>query len=353
MRSRVHLGAVLAVLGGLLAAAAGAAPSRLPTLPAQGLIFERPSGVLLTTTGGARLAELRGLFVNAPQNLGDKGFRNSVGVEALREADPALTILFDRRGTGWVLDVSAHRLRRLTRLEAPLDAGADVRVLVIGDPSNGYSTKTIVERKGRRLLAGLFVTVISHRYAATTYAQGSTPTRVLDLVTGRQTTLPRHCTAVGVRNGIVATCVANSTARPTTLELLASGRRPRVLSTFPAGYVPESARLSPDGKWVLVYLAPGCGYGWSVLVPATGGPARFVTGEGTVRHHPTGSSSPLFSSWLGWTRTNRVVATVSSSHGTSGCEGAPVTGTFVIDPRTLDRTRSGNRLASAFWGQAA
>jgi hypothetical protein len=194
--------------------------------------------------------------------------------------------------------------------------------------------------------------VIANRYAITTYALGGRPTRLLDLVTGRQVTLAGGCVAVGVLNGgdVVATCTPLYTSRSAKVELFRRDGSKKVLATFPAEAEPEGAWLSPDQNWLLVYLAPNCGDGWTVLLPTVGGDARFVTGEGTVVGHP--SSRPPFSFGLGWTLEGKVVATVSAKKK-SGCEGAPTTGTYLIDPRTLARTRVSTTEASALWGSNA
>jgi hypothetical protein len=353
---------VASLIGAIVIAAAAAStipgtlnPTKLPQLPSQGLIVESAHGVLLETTAGRTIGELKGFLIGPPQGHGAPSststFKSQLAIDALVAADPRVTVLFDNHGNGWLFDAVRQKLSRLTQFEAPLANEADIRIIVDGHPSTGWGTKTLIERRGRKLLEGLSVAVIANRYAITTYALGGRPTRVLDLVTGRQVTLAGGCVAVGVLDGgdIVATCTPLYTSQSAKVELFRRDGSKKVLATFPAEAEPEGAWLSPDQKWLLVYLAPNCGDGWTVLLPTAGGDARFVTGEGTVDHP---SSQPPFSFGLGWTLEGKIVATVSAKKK-SGCEGAPTTGTYLIDPRTLARTRVSTTEASALWGSNA
>jgi hypothetical protein len=334
-----------ALLLAVVAVSAPLNPARLPALPAQGLVLRTSHGVLLETTTGQVIGELRGFTLGPPQNPPLDTWRRDFGLETLAEVDPRLTVLYDRRGNGWLLDVARRRLDRVAKLQAPLANGADVRIIVDGHPSSGYGTKTVIERNGRKLLEALSVAVIANRYAVTTYALGPKPTRLLDLVTGRQVTFAPHCVAVAVLAGgsVVTTCTPEYLSGHATIKLLRRDGSTKLLSTFAPGLVPERVWLSPDERWLLAYLAPGCGLGWTAVLPIGGGAARFVTGR---------SSSPPFSSGLGWTKDNRIVATVSATKK-SGCEGAPTTGTYLIDPRTLTRTLVSRTEAWTLWGSAA
>jgi hypothetical protein len=325
-------------------------PAALPPLPQQGLIVAKTGSVLLETTGGGVVGRLVGFSMSPPQDLTSREFAWSTGIEALQRADPRLTVLFDRSGAGWILDVPNRRLSRIVKLEAPLAAGADVRIIVTGNPSTGINTKTLIERNGVKVLEGLSVSVIGARYAVTTYDLGAQPTKLLDLVTNRSVTLKPHCDAIGVvGENVFATCIPSLASQPSTLELFRGDGTQRVLSTFVPNLVPESAFLSPNGKWVLLYLAPGCGPGWAAVASTGGGTARFVAGGGTVSEM---SSAPRFSAGLGWTTGNKIVATIAGTKPSS-CEGESSAGTFLIDPATLSRTRSTPAFAGALWGSSS
>ena len=219
------------------------------------------------------------------------------------------------------------------------------------------STKTIVERRGAVLLEGLFISIIDNRYATTTYDLDAKPTELVDLVSGERVALHARCDAVGVVSaGIVAVCVPHPLSSPSTLELVGPGRRSRVLAYLPPSVVPQSASVSPDGRWVLVSLAPGCGLGWAAVAPTAGGAARLVTGGGLLSARRASSPlvrrpAPPFSSGLGWTAENRLVATVWHAEP-SGCSGVPAHGTFVIDPATLAARRSTSSTSALLWGPA-
>ena len=331
-------------------------PTKLPPLPSQGLIVESTHGVLLETTAGRRIGELKAFHTGPPQGPGAPSstslFKSQLAIGELMTADRRVTVLFDQHGNGWLFDVARRKLTRFTRVEAPLVNGADIRIIVDGHPSSGWGTKTLIERRGRKLLEGLSVAVLANRYAATTYALGGRPTHLLDLVTGRQVTLAGGCAAAGVlvAGDILATCTPLYASQSATIVVFRRDGSKKVIATFPAGIEPEGAWLSPDQKWLLVYLAPNCGEGWTAVLPTAGGDARFVTGEGPVDHP---SSQPPHSFGLGWTFKNKIVASVSAKKK-SGCEGAPpTTGTYLVDPQTLARTRVSTTEASTLWGSNA
>ena len=94
-------------------------PAHLPDLATQGLAVEVGDAILLETTAGKVLGELTGFSFNPPENLNGAIFARSVGIQALAAADPSLTVLFDRAGNGWLLDVGARRLVRIARIETP------------------------------------------------------------------------------------------------------------------------------------------------------------------------------------------------------------------------------------------
>ena len=338
--------AALAVTGGPIRALN---PARLPVLPRQGLIVEQGNGVLLETTGGGVIGRLAGFSVAPPQNLAGRRFGRSVAIGALVGADPRLTVLFDRAGDGWILDVVNRRMSRMAKIEAPLAGGAEIKIILDGKPSTGWSTKTLIERNGTKLLEGLFVAVIDDRYATTTYDLGPHPTELLDLVSGRRVSVQPHCTAVGVLGtDVIATCVPLMAAQPSTLYLFKRDGSARLLSTFVPGLTPASAWLSPNGRWVLLYLQPNCGLGWAAIASTEGGPVRLVGGIGAITDPR--SAAPQFSDPLGWTNTNQMVVTIVSKNP-PGCSGVPSAGTFVVGPSNLTRHRATVASASELWGR--
>jgi hypothetical protein len=324
-------------------------PGRLPDLPSQGLFVDEPGGVLLETTAGRAIGLLRGFSVGGPQSPSDTQFERVLAGGAFVSADPAVTVLFDRSAYGWILDVSHHKLTRLLHDVAPIAGGATVRAVADGHASTGWNTKVFVERRGKILIAGTSLVVIRNRYAATTYDLGPKPTEILDVATGWHMKLSPHCAAEDILGrDILATCIPTLAAAPSTLVVFSRDGSKRVLSTFPAGVEPGSASVSPNGKWILLYLSPNCGLGWTIIVSSRGGLARFVAGGGIVSDSPR-TSIPPFSTGLGWTTSNEIVATIAGKP-TPGCSGARSTGTYVIDPVTLSRTRSTAALASGLWG---
>ena len=323
-------------------------PSGLPALPAQGLVVQRAGDVLLESTGGAVIGRLAGFSVDPPAKLTDARFARSVGIQALAGADPALTVLFDRSGAGWTLDVAGRRLRPIGAIETPLAGGAMLRVIV-DRQGEGVSTLTVVERGGKRLLSGRSVATVGGRYVATNDSYDPKPNTLLDLATGRRTTLGARCVLAGVHaGGAIAACAPSDVTNASGIYRFASDGARRLLTRIGPGAYPTTASLSPDGRWVLLYLQPNCGPGWAAIAPSGGGPARFVAGGGRVPVTAApGRAAPPFSWALGWTAQSRIVATIT---GKGSCEGDVTTGTYTIDPATLAATRATAARAAKLWG---
>jgi hypothetical protein len=114
------------------------------------------------------------------------------------------------------------------------------------------------------------------------------------------------------------------------------------------GLYPEFAWLSPDARWTLLFFAPGCGPGWAVVMPTAGGRPRYVAGGAAV---PSSGPTPAarFSNALGWTSDGKIVATIAGVKPSS-CEHESQSGTFMIDPATLAKTRSTAAVATMLWG---
>jgi len=136
-------------------------------------------------------------------------------------------------------------------------------------------------------------------------------------------------------------------ARKSGVYSIAPNGSRRTLATITSGLFPELAWLSPDSRWTLLYFSPGCGPGWAVVMPTRGGTLRYVAGGASVP-----SSGPIpatrFSSALGWTSDDKIVATIAGVKPSS-CEHESHSGTFVIDPATLAKTRSTAAVATMLW----
>src|SRR5438067_11223478 len=91
-------------------------PSRLPALPAQGLVVQTSHGVVLETTTGRAIGELPSFALGPPQDPPLDKERKIIGLEELAAVDPRVTVLYDRRGNGWLLDVAGRRLDPVTKL---------------------------------------------------------------------------------------------------------------------------------------------------------------------------------------------------------------------------------------------
>ncbi len=98
-------------------------------------------------------------------------------------------------------------------------------------------------------------------------------------------------------------------------------------------------------------MSPGCGPGWSAVYRVSGGTGRFVTDDGVV---PVRGSLPTarYSSGLGWTGDDRVVADISAPRGSS-CDKEVSSGTFLIDPATLSRLHLTSVEAALMWNTPA
>ncbi len=325
----------------------------LPSLPSQGLVVDRTGGVVLEGLDGKVFGRLPGYRTFPPGSIGSKAFVRSVGIEALASADPGLVVLYDRTGAGWLLDLNQGKLDSIGRLAAPLKGGAMLVVHVTGSASKGVGATTAVVRGGKTLLAG-YLTATASRYVSSSEQGSSGRGVLLDVVSGRRWTLGPGCTVAGVVGGrALAACLATggNAERTSGVYSIAPNGSRRVLAAVAPGLFPEYAWLSPDSKWLLLYYSPGCGPGWAVVMPAAGGTPHYVAGGAAV---PDAGPTPAarFSSGLGWTSDGKIVATIAGTRPSS-CEHESHSGTFVIDPATLAKTRATTAIASMLWGSAS
>jgi hypothetical protein len=349
--ARVALAAAVLVLAAAVGAAARPArvraldPAHLPPLPPAGLVVSRRGGVVLVGLDGRQVGLLAGFTTYGSSKLAPRAFARSLGFQALRDADPALPLLFDRRGRGWLLEPGARRLRALARPLEPLAGGAQLVVRVRGDDSSGYTTRLNVVRHGRVLVASTGLRVLASRYVAAD-ADPSARGVLVDVVSGRRQLLDRRCKAAGVARGrVFVACESTNRKSPGRILSIAFGSAPVRIGSFSAALFVDNDSLSPDGLWLLADFSPGCGPGWAgVFSTLGGGTVHLVTGEPVA----AGAALPRahFSYALGWTSDDRVVTTIASP---SGCEHESATGTYLIDPATLARTKITRLVASELW----
>ena len=327
-------------------------PLHLPALPAQGLVIEQKGGVLLETTAGKVIGRLPGFSVYPPPKLPERLFPRSVGIQALAQADPWLTVLFDRQGAGWLLDPVAGKLRKIGPLRVPLAPGASLEAVVTTHGA-GVDTRMVVRRHGKVVLSGLFVHVVGGRYASTDDSVDSRPNEVVDVVTGRRMQLGARCILAGIDGGTAyAACAPRIESTKSASHLYSySGGGKRLLATLPKGLVGSVASLSPDTRWVLLYLQPFCGAGWVAFFPTAGGPARLAVG-GPIPTTGVPATSVPHTSFLGWTSDGQAAINVARLDAGSGCEGLPETGVSLVDPATLDRVHASPLFASMLWGSS-
>ncbi len=362
MRTRIGIAALvpaalvlLADCGGHKAAPHGIVdldPASLPSLPAQGLVVDKRGGVLLEDLDGTVIGRLPGYRPYTVGKISDRAFVRSVGDQALATADLGLVVLFGPGGRGMVLDPGAKKLEPIGRFRTSLAGGASLVVHVTGSASKGVGATTAVVKAGKTLLAG-YLTVTGNRYASSSQQGSGRKGVLLDVVTGARWTIGAGCTVAGVVEGrAIAACMptGGNVARRSGVYSIAPDGARHTLAIVAPGLYPEFAWLSPDSHWVLLYFSPGCGPGWAVLMPTAGGKPRYVVGGAAV---PSGGPTPAarYSSALGWSSDGKIVATIAGTKPSS-CEHESHSGTFLIDPASLARTRSTAAIATTLWGAA-
>jgi hypothetical protein len=318
-------------------------PQHLPKLPAQGLVVQKPGGVLLVALDGQVLGRLPGFEPYASGQLVGDRFVRSVAIAALQTGDPGLVVLFDRAGKGWILDPAARALQPIGPVETALGGGATLAIRTSGSALAGVNTTALVERAGRTLLRGDLV-VVGPGEVATSAESPEPHGTLLDLSTGRRWRLGRNCAVAAVSAGKAIAACATTTNEPARVYAFAPNGSSRILATLGPGLYPQYASVSPDGRWLLFYLAPGCGPGWTAVLPIEGGKARLVTGQSIPAAMPTRTSFAL-----GWSSDGKAVAAISGA-APSDCEHESTSGTFLVDPSTLTRSLATGNHAIALWG---
>jgi hypothetical protein len=133
---------------------------------------------------------------------------------------------------------------------------------------------------------------------------------------------------------------------PLVLEEVAPGGAARPLTQALAQLGPEQASFSPDRTWVAVEGDTRCAASYVYVAPARGGHARIVFGKSVTEPFATN-----FSSLLGWSADGHMVINFAPPHCDEpyGPQHAP-RGTYLVDPRTLARTRIAGTGVLAMWG---
>jgi hypothetical protein len=303
----------------------------LPSLPAQGLIDERPHGVALRDLRGRRLAWLPGFAVNPRQESAQASIEFELST---RLPEPLL-----HGPHGWYrLDATRHVLLPFRGGRLRLAGGATAVA------RRGF--RFAIERSGHAVLRGgpLTFQILSARLVQA----GRT---LLDIEANRRWKLPSGCLFAGFRGRtlILACGIAHGAegAAPLVLERLVPGGTARPLAPRLAELVPKTASLSPDRSWVAVEGDTGCAGRWVYVAPTRGGAARIVYGRSAA--NPFGAN---FSKLLGWSADGRLVVLFEPPY----CDEPygpqhPPDGVYLVDPRTLARTFV-TKTADAMWNPA-
>lgn len=301
--------------------------------PKDGLLVEQGRNTLLVTLEGKPYARLVGV---RPWWEGSDTTR-SFAFKQLGEIASGRTLLVGPKDSWYELDAASGQLHPLTapRLQLSDDAEVVARAHELPEEPGSVVVHVSVERKGHALLPrSKDVQLVSGSLVAT-------ETAALDVSTGRLWKLPRGCVPAGPRGGeLFSLCGPPYASKPPQLVALSGTGRRRILATLPSSLYVDKATFSPDGAYLLASLAPGCGPGYSFVLPLKGGTARPVTGERSWSWKSTSSTA------LGWTADSRIVASI---HPVSDCSSEPKAGVYVIDPHTLARTYAYPAKAWAMW----
>lgn len=345
---RTIAASALAVAAAVWAAAAGAAlpapsaPQDVRGLPSHGVAIRVLSndsakqGVLLAAQDGRQLAWLPGAtipdaagFQLTPADLAARGLAGQPLVQGPR---------------GVVWRIAGGRLVRLDLARIALPGGA---TLSIGGP--GSSARAVVrDAQGRQLATSAYPNgfrVAAGRLLVTVGA-------VVDLPSGHRWVKPSglawdaggadsrgRCAPAALRGArILAVCTAPGSdgkdrGTPPFLALIArDGALERLGVTIDWPWWVGPVTASPDSALVAAELHPPCGVPQTVLAgTAPGSVARLVTGE---QGSPKRSGLAQGAAFSGWTGDGRLLAFVVGT----GCEGAPSSGLYAVDPLTLQRT---------------
>ena len=320
-------------------------PQHLPPLPAQGLVVQRAHDVLLVGLDGKPIGSLAGF-------TGPYSGKTYV-LEGLAQADPAAVLLTDASHRDYVLDPANSRLLRLGEMRIPLAGGASLIAHAV-PLKKPYLPKILLEAvqlghdigvrsQSLRVVEGRLV--VSGGTVFDTVSGGHWP------IGATEASMPSGCEPAGVSGAsLIAICATGK--YPALLYVRAysispSGERAGLGPTMRWEFGAQAATLSPDGRFVGVSLAVGCGGAVGAITPLGTGRAGYI-GNGKA----VGSTAAINSEALGWTADGKLVAHIVF-HPTD-CDHTPPTGIYAVDPVTFARTLilplPANEGAAWLWG---
>jgi hypothetical protein len=303
-------------------------PQRLPQLPAQGLVIQRAHDVLLVGLDGKPIGALRGF-------AGPYTGKTYV-LEGLAQADPAAVLLTDASHRAYLLDPATSRLRRLGEMQIPLQGGATLAAHAVLQPKPYLPTIMLqVVQRGREVGAeSQFLRIVGGRLVVSGGTAFDTVTGMRWRIGKTEGALPGGCEPAGVSGAnLVAVCATGKypSLKVRAYRISRSGARTGVGPTMRWGFGAQTATLSPDGRFVGVTLAVGCGAPVGAITPVGVGRAGYI-GNGKA----VGSAAAINSEALGWTADGKLVAHIIFRP--TDCDHAPPTGIYAIDPATFART---------------
>jgi hypothetical protein len=250
--------------------AAGPAPVPLPGLPARGFAYPAGHAVVLTDARGRVISRLAGWRLSAETGM------------------PPDAIPLHHAGRFWVLDPSHHDVVPWLGDTNAEPLAGDARIV------HGAGRSWRVESGSRVMMRG--------KGQITPSADGRLVTAAhigLDVTDGARVRIPAGCQA-GARSGSrwYVLCGGGKSPwvgvlRDGNVGVLAPPLGRGMRSGWFGSYT--SARLSPDGRTLLLQYSGQCETPNAFFEPVTGGRPQPVTGEANWRIAPESSA-------LGWTR---------------------------------------------------
>ena len=296
----------------------------------------RGSGVVLVGLDGRIVARLPRFASYPSSNTTRDGLMHNLDWAGILE-QPRLVGPGDRY---YRIDASHHALIPVPGQRVPLPGGAEL----VGHGSATEFRGLSVVRDGRVLVRRDMNLVV----AAGTVVQSRG--RLLDLRTGRSWRLPPHCSGRGAHGNVAyVLCETGPAAHYrgdgvetypyTWLERLTRRGPVKVAEFSRDGPFPRNfAAVSPDGRFAASQGESTCDGGFVFVGPTAGSRvARIVSGHDRAKHPPR-------STLLGWSADGRVVVQLVWGY----CERPTKAGVYLVDPRTLKRTRVA-REAWAMW----
>jgi hypothetical protein len=290
--------------------------------PSQGLLVEQGPNTLLADLRGqpyARLVHARPWWATADT-------ARNAPFKALAEAVPTRTIFIGPRHSWYVWDAGKARLRPLARPRLQLPGG----IVVFAHPRSTTDDRSAYEvdleiRRGGRLVVprSRHLRFVSPQLIAT-------QTLAVDLHTRARWKFSGNCVPAGTLGvELFVACTSSRLPYPTRLAALSTDGRRRMVARLPKSLYAFKAAISPNGRYIVATLSPGCGPSYSFLVPVSGGAPVPLAGS-----RRWSMKSPPATA-LGWTADSRLVAFVERS---GSCDSESRAGVYLINPRTLVRT---------------